>query len=239
MVRKEAGTSYQPANSKQDLFHPTSQPSSEPSHDEDQTGVAPSKDHKPKDNSGFLDDLTKDLPPNATPAEILTAAEQQLDDEINNREIHAETMDGRKLSKPEMDRLDSRSRHERLHDIYIAHLRATGRLDPSVQGLALFGGSPTQLRIALDYQTFTEVLGDRLQDPFQMPNRHQRVAGRAGFDSGAPRFLQGLRLSSEHLIDTVNDDGTTMIEIDRKSTRLNSSHVAISYAVFCLKNKNR
>src|SRR5690625_6021755 len=26
---------------------------------------------------------------------------------------------------------------------------------------------------------------------------------------------------------------------DRKSTRLNSSHVAISYAVFCLKKKNR
>src|SRR5690625_6198453 len=27
------------------------------------------------------------------------------------------------------------------------------------------------------------------------------------------------------------------IDIDRKSTRLNSSHVAISYAVFCLKKK--
>src|SRR5690554_7512101 len=27
--------------------------------------------------------------------------------------------------------------------------------------------------------------------------------------------------------------------IDRKSTRLNSSHVRISYAVFCLKKKNR
>src|SRR5437870_10127512 len=26
--------------------------------------------------------------------------------------------------------------------------------------------------------------------------------------------------------------------LDRKSTRLNSSHVAISYAVFCLKEKN-
>src|SRR5699024_11346233 len=26
--------------------------------------------------------------------------------------------------------------------------------------------------------------------------------------------------------------------VDRKSTRLNSSHVSISYAVFCLKNKN-
>src|SRR5690625_6642239 len=29
------------------------------------------------------------------------------------------------------------------------------------------------------------------------------------------------------------------LEGDRKSTRLNSSHVAISYAVFCLKNKNK
>src|SRR5690625_5966001 len=28
-------------------------------------------------------------------------------------------------------------------------------------------------------------------------------------------------------------------DTDRKSTRLNSSHVAISYAVFCLKKKNK
>src|SRR5690625_6870989 len=28
------------------------------------------------------------------------------------------------------------------------------------------------------------------------------------------------------------------VAVDRKSTRLNSSHVAISYAVFCLKKKN-
>src|SRR5690625_7249086 len=31
---------------------------------------------------------------------------------------------------------------------------------------------------------------------------------------------------------------TQPIPLDRKSTRLNSSHVAISYAVFCLKKKN-
>src|SRR3989442_6078562 len=31
---------------------------------------------------------------------------------------------------------------------------------------------------------------------------------------------------------------TAVHKIDRKSTRLNSSHVRISYAVFCLKNKN-
>src|SRR2546430_3312337 len=33
-------------------------------------------------------------------------------------------------------------------------------------------------------------------------------------------------------------DGNTVIR-DRKSTRLNSSHSQISYAVFCLKKKNR
>src|SRR4051812_50004223 len=30
-----------------------------------------------------------------------------------------------------------------------------------------------------------------------------------------------------------------LIDEDRKSTRLNSSHMSISYAVFCLKKKNR
>src|SRR5256885_10049055 len=31
----------------------------------------------------------------------------------------------------------------------------------------------------------------------------------------------------------------TLLEADRKSTRLNSSHLVISYAVFCLKKKKR
>src|SRR5690625_614389 len=34
--------------------------------------------------------------------------------------------------------------------------------------------------------------------------------------------------------DGQNMDGDTLEKVDRKSTRLNSSHVAISYAVFCL-----
>src|SRR5690625_6454411 len=33
--------------------------------------------------------------------------------------------------------------------------------------------------------------------------------------------------------------GKVLTDIDRKSTRLNSSHVAISYAVLCLKKKNQ
>src|SRR5204862_5611685 len=32
--------------------------------------------------------------------------------------------------------------------------------------------------------------------------------------------------------------GAVSVTLDRKSTRLNSSHVEISYAVFCLKKKN-
>src|SRR5690625_6073734 len=38
----------------------------------------------------------------------------------------------------------------------------------------------------------------------------------------------------------LTDEGLVEVlpQVDRKSTRLNSSHVAISYAVFCLKKKN-
>src|SRR5690348_17635194 len=34
-------------------------------------------------------------------------------------------------------------------------------------------------------------------------------------------------------------DGGHHLELDRKSTRLNSSHPSISYAVFCLKKKKK
>src|SRR5690625_7024018 len=50
------------------------------------------------------------------------------------------------------------------------------------------------------------------------------------------RFAIGVKYSEENFDNWIklgrNDN------IDRKSTRLNSSHVAISYAVFCLKKKN-
>src|SRR3712207_8820902 len=39
-------------------------------------------------------------------------------------------------------------------------------------------------------------------------------------------------LVDQDVVDLVNDP------VDRKSTRLNSSHANISYAVFCLKNKS-
>src|SRR6266498_4553837 len=51
----------------------------------------------------------------------------------------------------------------------------------------------------------------------------------------------GLRLAPEKTAVVHLDEGFTFlgfdIRRDRKSTRLNSSHVRISYAVFCLKKK--
>src|SRR5439155_13752383 len=37
----------------------------------------------------------------------------------------------------------------------------------------------------------------------------------------------------------LGDGSGEILKLDRKSTRLNSSHVAISYAVFCLKKKKK
>src|SRR5260221_8381917 len=56
----------------------------------------------------------------------------------------------------------------------------------------------------------------------------------------APRLVQGLKGASARI---ANRDGHTGRGIgdlqDRKSTRLNSSHTVISYAVFCFEKKER
>src|SRR5699024_11268098 len=41
------------------------------------------------------------------------------------------------------------------------------------------------------------------------------------------------------IIEELRDYGVNVFVQDRKSTRLNSSHVSISYAVFCLIEKNK
>src|SRR5207253_9472177 len=55
-------------------------------------------------------------------------------------------------------------------------------------------------------------------------------------------YLDGSKLNLIHYCDAGNRPHMVaivdQIQLDRKSTRLNSSHVAISYAVFCLKKKN-
>src|SRR5207249_9998303 len=60
---------------------------------------------------------------------------------------------------------------------------------------------------------------------------------------GRPTLLKGYVYDKERLRDgeTVKSGERveTVVTIDRKSTRLNSSHVSISYAVFCLKKKKQ
>src|SRR5256885_11875478 len=55
--------------------------------------------------------------------------------------------------------------------------------------------------------------------------------------------LVSLLVCSEHVAEHLLDIGRLILStrpaLDRKSTRLNSSHLVISYAVFCLKKKKK
>src|SRR5690625_6905447 len=53
----------------------------------------------------------------------------------------------------------------------------------------------------------------------------------------AERFISIYAFSTPLFLYLINYKSLRNFIVDRKSTRLNSSHVAISYAVFCLKKK--
>src|SRR5256885_9688531 len=65
----------------------------------------------------------------------------------------------------------------------------------------------------------------------------ERAAARGGLEELAFLEFPGLRgVREEHRLDPSVLPADPLQ--DRKSTRLNSSHLVISYAVFCLKKKN-
>src|SRR5690349_24217115 len=53
------------------------------------------------------------------------------------------------------------------------------------------------------------------------------------------RIDRGLNVGDDLLPRRAFHRGDACLDADRKSTRLNSSHVEISYAVFCLKKKKK
>src|SRR3712207_7537192 len=61
----------------------------------------------------------------------------------------------------------------------------------------------------------------------------------ASYPPGVPALLPGERISGETVayLRELAESGARLHGADRKSTRLNSSHANISYAVFCLKKK--
>src|SRR3989442_11868760 len=60
---------------------------------------------------------------------------------------------------------------------------------------------------------------------------------RSSFETSTPTEL--LESKGKRFRFTLTSERSPFRRQDRKSTRLNSSHVRISYAVFCLKKKNR
>src|SRR5699024_6341194 len=57
--------------------------------------------------------------------------------------------------------------------------------------------------------------------------------------NGGEIWTSDKKLVERHLLDSDVTKEMWLIGRDRKSTRLNSSHVSISYAVFCLKKKRQ
>src|SRR5207249_10111981 len=75
-----------------------------------------------------------------------------------------------------------------------------------------------------------------------LQERIDRVAERASTAVARPKtvcleWLDPLFLGGHWVPEMVGVAGG--VDVDRKSTRLNSSHVSISYAVFCLKKKKK
>src|SRR5215510_2414417 len=81
----------------------------------------------------------------------------------------------------------------------------------------------------------------------------RRVPGLMATASAAAEWLAGARAAGDlagfdqldpHVVGRLHERDARAVRnldrpLDRKSTRLNSSHVAISYAVFCLKKKKK
>src|SRR5699024_11916377 len=98
-----------------------------------------------------------------------------------------------------------------------------------------FSALPQQIKDELQIMCvmYTEEIGGVLTLEFdeegQLQFRVEALEADAMFDEiGSALRIKQLRQTKRELL-----------ESDRKSTRLNSSHVSISYAVFCLKKNSR
>src|SRR5690625_5925690 len=69
------------------------------------------------------------------------------------------------------------------------------------------------------------------------PAADGRIAHGIAFGIGLPVALLDLLLAQAVARQVMQHAFFNFLDQDRKSTRLNSSHVAISYAVFCLKKE--
>src|SRR3712207_7932114 len=77
---------------------------------------------------------------------------------------------------------------------------------------------------------FRSVAGPMYPESIRWPKNVERITHLE------PKFHRGFYNAQRFTLNVTRAD---MIRADRKSTRLNSSHANISYAVFCLKKKKK
>src|SRR6266540_4816627 len=85
-------------------------------------------------------------------------------------------------------------------------------------------------RLRTDVQGYSVHRRDLVDDPAR--DRLEQVVGQA-------RPVSRHRVLRRHRPDHDRVRVRPLVALDRKSTRLNSSHITISYAVFCLKKKKK
>src|SRR5256886_11616147 len=99
---------------------------------------------------------------------------------------------------------------------------------------------PAQQRLESVHATSLE-LHDRLEHQAQLAalERVPQVGLHAetGLGRVAHRNVEHLEARAPLLLGLIHREVRVTQQVDRKSTRLNSSHSQISYAVFCLKKK--
>src|SRR5690625_3835236 len=85
------------------------------------------------------------------------------------------------------------------------------------------------------FQINEEVLRERTQLQRELEETRMKVKRYVAYVNDLNTKVK----QSKYKLSVVSKQFHVYSEEDRKSTRLNSSHVAISYAVFCLKKKSR
>src|SRR5437879_9737386 len=112
-----------------------------------------------------------------------------------------------------------------MSELAVVPLRSFGEASPSSAGSVLIVDDEAEIRESL--RTLLELEGYEVEAASTGEEGLSRIGERT-FDL----VLLDVALPDRNGLDI-------LVDLDRKSTRLNSSHRCISYAVFCLKKKKK